>query len=237
MRRIKMIFLVVAVAGVFLCNPAQAQVSVEEAISWAEGQIGNDYDNSCKRVWHNWCMHFCGHAYRHAPTMIDNAMAGWTSAAVMGERYATNDSISIPRGALVFFDIGPDGHVGLSLGDGIMIHAWTDGVRKENINKYPNLLGWRWPEGWTNDSPSRTCDYWSLPYRQVANVAWYPPHKSCVNAQRWRYFDECGGGYSIGNNSICYTEADKMQAALGYLSDWWNIIYGEADLTGTCSQY
>jgi hypothetical protein len=77
------------------------------------------------------------------------------------------------------------------------------------------------------------------PYRLVGNVAWYPPNKSCICAEKWIYYN-CGypnGGMSVSNNQICYDKEYEMIQALGGLSsNWSNIIFGIFDLNeiGIC---
>jgi len=126
--------------------------------------------------------------------------------------------------------------------------GWSEhlhfGIRKGGYPSDGNWVFW----GYTANasdlnnwySPTNFISNWSLylPYRRVANVAWYPPNKSCVQAERWRFFADGCNGMSLGSNSICYQEAENMMAALGFSTNWWDIIYGPNDLNeiGVCSQ-
>ncbi|MGE0085905.1 MAG: PKD domain-containing protein [Desulfococcaceae bacterium] len=128
--------------------------SVEDAINWAENEIGSNWDSQCRHAWGWWCMHFCGHAYGRVPAGMD-AIDGWKySDSVFGERHTDWNA---PKGALVFFQAtsgnGWYGHVGISDGNGKMYHAWTTGVRKDSISFGGQYLGWRWPDAWTSDEP------------------------------------------------------------------------------------
>lgn len=77
-----------------------------------------------------------------------------TAAGIHHPRYATAllDAASAPlyrgrapAGSLVFFDqrIGPDGHVGIALGDGTMLSALNGGVVRTMYEDWPSYRGWR----------------------------------------------------------------------------------------------
>lgn len=132
--------------------------SINDAVYWAENQIGSNWDSQCGHAWAYWCMHFCGHAYGKVPSGVVTAIAGWNGYdSVFGSRHNDHD---IPVGALVFFgtSLYVDGHVGVYIGNGKMIHAWTSGVREDYISRFEShYLGWRWPEAWTTDDPCDDC--------------------------------------------------------------------------------
>ncbi len=135
-------------------NPALAHRSVEAAISWAQGEIGNNWDDECGHPWAWWCLHFIGHAYDEVPTGFANAITAWNDN---GSTFGPRQRGIPPRGALVFFKASAsnnwDGHVGFCIGNRIMIHAWTTGVRKDCVDSGGEYLGWRWPNSWTPDFP------------------------------------------------------------------------------------
>ncbi len=139
------------------CGSSTGQNTVEGAIAWAEAQGVGDNEDEChdNRPWAGWCLHFVGHCYLRSPAGYARAIDAWnTNDSTFGLRHNTGDP---PRGALVFFGetMHSAGHVGLSTGDGRMWHAWTDGIRYESISLYQSdLLGWRWPIGWTPDLPN-----------------------------------------------------------------------------------
>lgn len=149
---------------IFVCAfNIQAQTSVDDAVDWAGGQLGSNSDLGCQYnpggKWAYWCMHFVGHAYNEVPSGFYDAYAGWVdNGSTFGLRKTYNDTNAIPRGALVFFDTAvSEEHVGLYIGNGKVIHAWTSGVVEDNINLIDGrYLGWRWPDDWTGDLASTT---------------------------------------------------------------------------------
>jgi cell wall-associated NlpC family hydrolase len=129
---------------------------VERAIAWALEHIGSP-------AYSLRCLAFVEDAYER-PNQIE--VFGGSSAAESAAIYgATESSGEPPRGAFVFFDTsGPVdgavqhwGHVGLALGDGSMVHAWST-VRVDaihDVNRLSGAPGWSAPiyVGWT--SPER----------------------------------------------------------------------------------
>ena len=43
-----------------------------------------------------------------------------------------------------------------------------------------------------------------LETRRVSNLAWYPPNKTCVNAEKWMKIQDGRAIQEFGDNSICY---------------------------------
>lgn len=148
--------------------------------------------------------------------------------------------------AIVVFGKNPNvsgdvGHVG------IIIEKETGRIRvhdsnwrlDEKIQEHwmnlddPNhpILGYIYCEGdLAINSPGK------LPYRLVGNVAWYPPNKSCIRAEKWRYYNlgYPKGGMSLTNCDICYQKEDEMIESLGGInSNWAEIIFGNSDLGET----
>ena len=119
----------------------------ERAIEWATSQIG-------ARQYDGWCLRFVAHAFAQ-----EKVPATATLAAIeYGPRDGTKSFLDAPRGALLWFAWGdPDkgnnvGHVGISLGDGTMIHA-LDSVRVVRIEGskfwHTRYRGWTHaPETW-----------------------------------------------------------------------------------------
>ncbi len=146
-----------------LSGVSQAQRSVEDAVTWAEGQVGStwNYSTNCNQdhSWANWCGRFVGHAYGLCTFGFASADDGWTdNGNTFGDRKTYNDKNAIPKGALVFFDTNvAEEHVGLYVGEGKVVHAWTSGVVEDDIKLIDGIyLGWRWPDDWTDDSPDIT---------------------------------------------------------------------------------
>ena len=107
---------------------------VEGAISWGNSQMGST-------AYNGYCQKFVNHCFMNA---------GWggvsfVSARVCGDALITNTSVSdVPRGAVVFFDSTDHnyGHIGISLGDGTMIHAGHKGVEITNFTNASYLKSW-----------------------------------------------------------------------------------------------
>jgi cell wall-associated NlpC family hydrolase len=95
-----------------------------------------------------------------------------TTAKEAALAYGCRTDGPAPRGAYVFFDAtGPLddviknwGHIGLSLGDGRIVHAW-DVVRADTVATVERLVG---PPGW---SP-------------LTYLGWAPIERILVNARR-----------------------------------------------------
>jgi hypothetical protein len=95
--------------------------------------------------WVGWCEMFAGDVL--------------AEAGIAHPRYASaiEDAIAAPlyrgaapAGSLVYFDqrASPDGHVGISLGDGTMLSALGGGVVRTSYQDWASYLGWR-PYGTT----------------------------------------------------------------------------------------
>lgn len=120
------------------------QPYIENAIKWAKEQLGS-------RAYTSLCLSFVEDAYEKGNGI---EVLGGSSARESAEQYGVQMSSSIPpRGAFVFYDCsGPLhgeeknwGHVGLSYGDGNIIHGWNQ-VREDNYLAVQQLQG---PPGWT----------------------------------------------------------------------------------------
>lgn len=132
-------------------NTSQFPIFIQNALNWASERLGQqDY---CFR-----CLAFAEDAYEQS-----NGIELWGGSTAMESalEYGVTNTFAPPRGVFVFFSAtGPIdgeirnwGHVGLSLGDGRMIHAW-DCVRIDSIADVERLQGapgWGSPKylGWT----------------------------------------------------------------------------------------
>ncbi len=124
---------------------------IENAITWAEERLGNDKYGTR-------CLAFVEDAYEKANAV---EIFGGSSAKESADEYGASQNGGVPpRGAFVFYDCFGTlfdtynnwGHVGLSLGDGRIIHAW-DQVREDSIQDVETLepaRGWTQPRyiGW-----------------------------------------------------------------------------------------
>ena len=124
---------------------------IDRAIGWAKDGL-NRTDYTFK------CLAFVEDADERANGI---EMFGGSSATESAAMYEVNADSAPARGAFVFYRTsGPVdgemydwGHVGLCVGDGIVIHAW-DTVRMDDYLAIQNLQGapgWSRPEyiGWT----------------------------------------------------------------------------------------
>lgn len=124
---------------------------IDNAIRWAQERLGStDYRFLC--------LAFLEDAYERSNQV---EIFGGSSAKESADEYgAKNNTGGPPLGAFVFYDCsgviaGEEknwGHVGLYLGEGLVIHAW-DKVRIDNYLDVQNLStapGWSKPQyiGW-----------------------------------------------------------------------------------------
>ncbi|WP_125776805.1 NlpC/P60 family protein [Antribacter gilvus] len=119
---------------------------IDNAVAWAHAALGST-------AYTTRCLAFVEDAYERSNEV---EVFGGDSARESAELYAAHESSGEPpRGAFVFYDNTGEllgtrqnwGHVGLSLGDGLVIHAW-DRVRLDSYLAVQDLAG---PPGW--DSP------------------------------------------------------------------------------------
>lgn len=129
------------------------QPYIENALQWAREQLGSG-------AYRFLCLSFVEDAYEEGNAI---EIFGGDSAKESAELYGVQSSSSVPpRGAFVFYDCsGPLdgveknwGHVGLSCGDGNVIHAW-DQVREGNylaVEQLEGAPGWTHPKyiGWVS---------------------------------------------------------------------------------------
>lgn len=119
---------------------SSADSRIEQAISWANKQIGS-------QAYNYWCLKFVGEAFRQGG--ISNA--GYMTATQAGNKLITNTDKNPPRGAVVFWNwygtidgvYDNYGHVGISLGNGQVIHADYNGVKITGLD-----LSGRTYRGW-----------------------------------------------------------------------------------------
>lgn len=124
-----------AVSAPLLVAPADERV--ERAISWALAQRGA----------HGWdfkCLRFVNDAYQYAGV----APRRWYSAIEVARALRASSHKGVPpRGTYVFY-WSPNGHVGLSLGDGQIVHAF--GSQGVVVSGYLGIgmtyIGWAVPK-------------------------------------------------------------------------------------------
>ncbi|MCX5991303.1 MAG: hypothetical protein NTZ04_03090 [Chloroflexi bacterium] len=131
---------------------------VRETIKWTE----NYY------TWDNWthlCLQFAANAFMLEPNPPVEGKSGWHSAYLAAEDLPRFDQgpqgwLDAPKGALILFlgaDGNVDGHVGIYLGDGKMVHAYVT-VKANTVGEAEGLpevgpyIGWSYPpEEWQPD--------------------------------------------------------------------------------------
>lgn len=124
---------------------------VENAVDWALSQLGStEYTTQC--------LGFVEDAYEISN---DISLDGYASAKEEADAFGVEDGDEVPpRGAFVFYDCYGTlrdtyrnwGHVGLSLGDGRIVHAWAE-VQVDTVHGVEALTagsGWTTPRyiGW-----------------------------------------------------------------------------------------
>lgn len=138
------------------------------AIDWALAQRGRtDYNQ--------WCLRFVANAF-------NRPFAGYANPVAM-VRAAGVRSGAPPVGSLVMFGATPrnrHGHIGISLGGGLMVHAVRT-VRVDAVRSYGPYLGWQFaPSTWpgrtpTNPAPQFIADGHSPPNAPSAPKPPSPP--------------------------------------------------------------
>ena len=134
------------------------QAKVEEAITWA-----TNYSERNKIGWKNLCLLFVEDAFRSA---LRSPIGGMTSPLNMMKKMEQSNNFypypwkdDPPRGALIFFgakgtsdglDLSAYGHIGIYLGDGMIVQAYGK-VESKPIKDVANngyitdILGWSYP--------------------------------------------------------------------------------------------
>lgn len=64
----------------------------------------------------------------------------------------SNSRTNIPAGATVYFNLTSSGHVGIYVGDGMVVHMFSENgkgiVRMQSLDSISNYLGWGWQAGY-----------------------------------------------------------------------------------------
>jgi cell wall-associated NlpC family hydrolase len=121
-----------------VASPCGANSRADQAISWFQARFGDtSYHGVCETAVEN----AYGNTFRYGSALQD-----WNTAVNQGR--AHRGDLHAPRGALVFWDISkPDGHVGISRGDGTFVATDVNGaaIGAAPLPYYPNYLGWAYP--------------------------------------------------------------------------------------------
>lgn len=122
---------------------------VETAINKGKALLGSHaYDDYCQR--------FVRVCYEAAGI---SGSAGSAREACNKWKVSSSKN-NIPAGAAVYFFNSADGHVGIYIGGGQMIHAWgSSGVIISDINICSNYQGWGWQGGQKPTGADSDADY------------------------------------------------------------------------------
>jgi lysozyme len=122
------------------------------ALDWADGPPYPPGGPHADEMYIGWCLAFVQDAYQYgAGAKIQRYEYAKQAADALG---AENNKGIPPRGAFVFYNwygtIDGEyrnwGHVGLSLGNGQMVHAWTIGPEVASYDTIGlEYIGWAWP--------------------------------------------------------------------------------------------
>ncbi len=126
--------LTAATGAVFLVpQPTVANTKGEQAVNWMLARQGSTaYQGLCEQAVEN----AFGTSGRYP-----SARVNWNTRVNAG--HARTPALAAPRGALVFYDTGPNGHVAISLGDGSVASTSTQGeIGVVPISYFRNPLGW-----------------------------------------------------------------------------------------------
>ena len=111
---------------------------IQAAIGWAMRRLGG-------HSWDHYCLRFVCDSYARG---AGASVRRWETArqAASALHASSHRSTNAPRGAWVFYDSTPLGHVGISLGNGTMINDYgSAGVKVMRIKSAGHYVGWAAP--------------------------------------------------------------------------------------------
>jgi uncharacterized protein YraI len=128
-------------------NPPTTSSVGEQAARWAQARIGQVYttENPNAPYWSGWCEAFVGISYGrrfHFASAIAHFNA-WNSAGYIHGGVP-------PRGAVVFYNIAPNGHVAIGVGNGQVVSTMgyssnPVAVAQHAYTYFGHYLGWAMP--------------------------------------------------------------------------------------------
>lgn len=176
MKSRKLISLLVAVVQLFVilfpvttfADNTISSSSIEKAINYAYNEKSTRPD-----YWKGYCAAFVWACYNKGAGLSNRS---YPTAREMGDALITHTDANPPRGAFVFWYKTSDpynhaGHVGLSLGDGTVIHAFSS-IKVSQISTVNNS-GYTY-RGWGAPISGYTLDTQSAPAELTVSGAVYP---------------------------------------------------------------
>jgi uncharacterized protein YraI len=141
------------IPGVTACTTAPPPASVgvgEQAARWAQARAGQVYTNENPNAswWSGWCETFAWLAYGRHFTGFPSAIANYYAWRNAGYIHGGVP----PRGALVFYNYAPYGHVAVAIGNGQVVSTMGYSyqrlaVAQHAYNYFSYYLGWAMPFG------------------------------------------------------------------------------------------
>lgn len=194
------------------------QAEIEQAIQWAyeamNGQHPNPRAGSNGR-WEWWCLAFVSDAYKSAGIHLP---ASYGSAQQAANYMVTNTDWNPPRGALVFYRYGSDGHVGISIGNGQAIHADYNGIKVTGLDLSSSgrtYIGWgAWGSNYGNSISTSA----SVSSSQNSLIQ----HGSEVRISCNGQFLNLYGGYNYQGNRYVGWSEDGSREQVNILEDCGN---------------
>ncbi|AKB32495.1 hypothetical protein MSSIH_1805 [Methanosarcina siciliae HI350] len=119
-------------------------IRIKNAIKWAESQIGS---TAYYHDGYSWCLDFVEDAYESGANSAPKRNWGNAKQAAIGLNAASNKGVP-PIGTFVFYEYKTYGHVGLSVGNGEVIHVpGKEPIRKDYYTNVLglNYIGWAYP--------------------------------------------------------------------------------------------
>ena len=130
---------------------AKTHTPADKAVAWAISQVGSTKSSELNTYWSGWCEAFVEIAYgtRHH---YASALSDYRAQKAAGR---VHTDANPPAGALVFYGGGRDGHVALSIGDGMVVTTWgyigqRHPIREMKVHGFSNpYYGWAYaPTSW-----------------------------------------------------------------------------------------
>lgn len=146
--------LALMLAGIASAETAGATLAPIQLLSRAASQVGQTTQPAgsefAGRPWAGYCEHFVGWVYGRWASGHATAIAHYNYLNGLGMIHPGDTNP--PPGALVFYNLGADGHVAYSFGGGQIITtpaAAGQAVYVTTVGHFGNYLGWSYPDpGW-----------------------------------------------------------------------------------------